>query len=115
MASTLTITELKTYSVDFVNIGNHHDNTLEKIVGLLGKEFAVQHREMPPSTGGRDAFLTTLGGRLKLAQGNVSVQIKHVIAEVYEDGAKEKGGQCWVYSGKNTPLGCSDSVLYIVF
>jgi hypothetical protein len=109
MTSALTLAEVKTRSLDFVNLlGNEHHTTSAKIIGLLGEEFAVQHGEMPPSTGGRDAFLTTIGGRLKLAQGKASVDVKHVIAETYLDGVK--GGQCWVYSRKNTPLGCSNSV-----
>jgi hypothetical protein len=109
MATTLTIEELKARSVEFTNLlGNDHDTTSAKIVGLLDEDFSVQHGEMPPSTGGRNAFLTKLGDRLKLAQGKASVEVKHVIAEVYEDG--RKGGQCWIYSRKNTPLGCSNSV-----
>ena len=109
MATALTLVELKARGIDFVNrLGNDHDTTSAKIVSLLDKDFAVQHGEMPPSTGGRDAFLTGLGGRLKLAQGKVSVEVKHAIAQLDEDGAK--GGQSWVYSRKNTPLGCSDSV-----
>ena len=111
MTSTLTLAEVKTRSLDFVNLlGNEHDTTSAKIVGLLDEEFAVQHGEMPPSTGDRDAFLTALGRRLKLARGKASVDVKHVIAETYLDGAK--GGQCWVYSRKNTPLGSSNSVSY---
>jgi hypothetical protein len=111
MTSTLTLAEVKTRSVDFVNlIGNEHDTTSAKIVGLLGEEFAVQHGDMPPSTGGRDAFLTGLRGRLKLAQGKVSVDVGHVIAEIYKDG---EGGRCWVYSRKNTPFGSSNSVSYL--
>jgi hypothetical protein len=109
MASSLTIAELKSSATDFVNLlGNEHDTTSPKIVGLLNEDFAVQHGEMPPSIGGRDAFLTMLGGRLKLAQGKASVEIKHVIAEVHEDSTK--GGQCWVYSKKITPFGVSNSV-----
>lgn len=109
IAMTLTIAELKARSVEFTNLlGNDHDTTSAEIVGLLDEEFSVQHGEMPPSTGGRDAFLTKLRGRLEIAQGKVSVEVKHVIAEVYEDG--KEGGRCWIYSRKNTPLGCSNSV-----
>ncbi|KAJ5611254.1 hypothetical protein N7510_007973 [Penicillium lagena] len=90
MASTLTIAELKASAVEFVNrLGNEHDTTSATIIGLLDEEFAVQHGELSPSTGGRDAFLTGLGERLKLSQRKVSVEVKHVIAELYDDGAKD--------------------------
>lgn len=107
--TTLTVEELKTRAIDFTNLlGNQHDTTSAIINGLLDENFAVQHGELEPSAGGRDAFLAKLGERLKLAQGQVSVQVKEVIAEVYKDSAK--GGRCWIYSRKNTPMGSTDSV-----
>lgn len=109
MATALDISSIKQKSLDFVNLlGNEHDTTSDKIVGLLAKEFAVQHGELPPSEGGREAFLTKLGQRLKLAKGHASVEVKHVVAELFEDRAK--GGQCWIYSTKNTPFGSRNSV-----
>ncbi|KAJ5606660.1 hypothetical protein N7510_009441 [Penicillium lagena] len=109
MAATLNIASLKQKSLDFVNlIGNEHDTTSAKIVSLLAREFAVQHAEFPPSEGGRDAFLAKLGGRLKLAKGHASIEVKRVVAELFDDGSK--GGQSWVYSRKNTPFGSADSV-----
>lgn len=109
MAATLDITSLKQKSLDFVNlIGNEHDTTSAKIVSLLAREFAVQHAELPPSEGGRDAFLNRLGDRLKLAKGHASIEVKHMVAELFDDGSK--GGQSWVYSRKNTPFGSTNSV-----
>jgi hypothetical protein len=109
MACAFDILSIKQKSLDFVNLlGNEHDTTSDKIVDLLATEFAVQHAELPPSEGGRDVFLTKLGQRLKLAKGHASVDVKHVVAEVFEDGVK--GGQCWVYSTKNTPFGSTNSV-----
>jgi len=114
MAAPLTLAELKSRALSFINkLGNDLDTTSPGIVGLLADEFAVQHGELPPSTGGRDVFLTNLGERLKMAKGMVSVEIKHVVAELYEDSAR--GGQCWVYSRKNTPFGCSNSLDMMTF
>lgn len=105
----LSVSDLKAKSLEFVNlIGNKHDTSSSKIVCLLANDFAVQHAESSPSTGGRDAFLARLGERLKLARGHVSVEVRHVIAEVFEN--ETRAGQCWVYSKKNTPFGSSMSV-----
>ena len=111
MAAGLTIGELKARATDFATLlGNDHDTTSPKIIGLLDEEFAVQHGEGKPSIGGRDAFLTNLGKRLELARGSVSIEVTQAIAEVYETG--EIGGQCWLYSRKSTPLGVTDSVSF---
>lgn len=45
-----------------------------------------------------------MGDRLKLARGNASIEVKQVVAELFDDGTKD--GQCWIYSRKNTPFGC---------
>lgn len=112
MVSNLELSSIKQKSLDFVNLlGNEHDTTSDKIVSLLATKFAVQHAELPPSEGGRDAFLTKLGQRLKLAKGHASVEVKHVVAEVFDDD-EAKGGQCWIYSTKNTPFGSTNSVGY---
>lgn len=87
-------------------LGNEHDTTSDKVINLISQDFAVQHGESPPSSGGRDAFLTKIGEMLKLANGNAKVEIKHTVAEAFEG----TGGQCWVYSRKYTPRGISDSV-----
>ena len=109
MSAVFDIESLKRKSLEFVNlIGNEHDTTSAKIIGLLDKEFAVQHAKLPPSKGGRDAFLTKLGERLKLAQGHVSLEVKHVISESCEQGPNY--AQCWIYSRKRTPFGFTNSV-----
>lgn len=105
----LDISTLKQKSLQFVHLlGNEHDTTSSAIITLLADEFSVQHGESLPSTGGRDAFLNKLGKRLKMAKGHASVEINHLVAEPTEDAAH--GGQCWVYSRKNTPFGSSLSV-----
>ncbi|KAJ5770908.1 uncharacterized protein N7511_002959 [Penicillium nucicola] len=91
MSPSLDIEALKQNSLAFVQLlGNDHDTTSERIIGLLAEDFAVQHGELPPSEGGRDAFLNKLGDRLKLAKGHASVEVKHVIAEVCQSEHSKK-------------------------
>ena len=107
--TTLSLAELKKRSLDFFNlIGVEEDAASARIVELVSDDFAVQRGEQPPSTGGRDGFLTGIRAMIRQVEGGFNFEIKHMIAEVCEDGTN--GGRCWVYSRKFFGPRTTDSV-----
>ncbi|KAH8655817.1 hypothetical protein BX600DRAFT_440301 [Xylariales sp. PMI_506] len=111
----LTVEELKSRGLEIMNLlGNQHDTSSARILDLLHEDCTVQHGHQPPSEGGRKEFLTTFAERLSQIEGQFSLVIKHVIAEVYGDGGAE-GGQCWIYATKSRQGKVFDGIDMLTF